>query len=153
MRKTVAEIIVSLKEIKHHKDLNINTIYNMVMNERPEDCPSISTIRSIFQEGSESKKFDYEQSIKPIAAVLLGVDAPVEEYNKNDAETYFLTQETFKAIVREKNLEIERKNSIIDILTQEKQYLIQEVKDVKSVRDRLLSIISKISETDGKSRD
>lgn len=65
-------IIISLKKLQELNNLSAQDIHDMVEQQFPRDCPSISTIKSVFAEGSEEKHFNYDTSLKPILITLFG---------------------------------------------------------------------------------
>ena len=66
------EIIISLKEVKEEKHLSINDIVSLI--EQNGDYVSRSSIQRVFAEGSEDVSFKYEETIRPIAKVLLDIE-------------------------------------------------------------------------------
>ena len=66
------EIIMKLKEVRKEKDLSYGDILELM--EQNGDFLSKSTISRVFQEGSESLSFRYEETIRPIAKALLDIE-------------------------------------------------------------------------------
>lgn len=66
-------IILQLKEVREEKGLSLNDILKMV-EEKEAFPPSRSTIQRLFAEGSEEQSFKYEETIRPIANVLLDIE-------------------------------------------------------------------------------
>ena len=66
------DIIVSLKEVKEERHLSINDIVSLI--EENGDYVSRSSVQRVFAEGSEDVSFKYEETIRPIAKVLLDIE-------------------------------------------------------------------------------
>ncbi len=66
------EIILKLKEVRKEKDLSYGDILELM--EKNGDYLSKSTISRVFQDGSESLSFRYEETIRPIAKALLDIE-------------------------------------------------------------------------------
>ena len=91
-RKTIRR----LKEIKSEQGLSIPKIMDL-MEERGQFV-SESTIKRVFADGSEEQSFRYQDSIAPIADVLLDIYGDTS--NLDDADS-------LRHIIREKNKLIE----------------------------------------------
>ena len=91
-RKTIRR----LKDIKEEQGLSIQKI--MAMLEEKGQFVSESTLKKVFAEGSEEKTFRYQDTIAPIADVLLDVYG--DDSNLEDLEG-------LRQIIREKNKLIE----------------------------------------------
>lgn len=72
------DIIIQLKQVREEKGLSLNDILSMV-EEKEQYPPSRSTIQRLFAEGSENQSFKYEETIRPIANVLLDIENIEEE--------------------------------------------------------------------------
>ena len=66
------EIIMKLKEVRAEKQLSLQDILNLM--EQNGDYSSKSTLSRIFADGSEEKHFKYDETIRPIAKVLLDIE-------------------------------------------------------------------------------
>ena len=91
-RKTIHRI----KQIKTEQGLSIPKIMDL-MEERGQYV-SEATIKRVFADGSEEQNFRYQDSIAPIADVLLDIYGDTS--NLNDVES-------LRSIIREKNKLIE----------------------------------------------
>lgn len=78
------DIIIQLKQVREEKGLSLNDILSMV-EEKEQYPPSRSTIQRLFAEGSEEQSFKYEETIRPIANVLLDIEN-IEEEDTNDVK-------------------------------------------------------------------
>lgn len=96
IEKMKRRTIHRLKEIKAEQGLSIPQIMKM-MEERGQFV-SEPTLKKIFQEGSEEKNFRYQDTIMPVADVLL--DLYGDKSGIDDAES-------LRHIIREKNKLIE----------------------------------------------
>ena len=96
IEKMKRRTIRRLKEIKAQQGLSISQIMNM-MEERGQFV-SEATMKKVFADGSEEKSFRYQDTIMPIADVLL--DLYGDTSGLDDAES-------LRNIIREKNKLIE----------------------------------------------
>lgn len=90
------EIILNLKQIRKESEITLPRLMEMI--ERNGDYVSMSTLRRVFAEGSEVVHFRYEDTIQPIARVLLHIDDDDTE-DISDAETV----QALKHIISVKN--------------------------------------------------
>ena len=96
IEKMKRRTIRRLKEIKTQQGLSISQIMKM-MEERGQFV-SEATMKKVFADGSEEKSFRYQDTIMPIADVLL--DLYGDTSGLDDAES-------LRSIIREKNKLIE----------------------------------------------
>lgn len=96
IEKMKRRTIHRLKEIKAEQGLSISQIMKM-MEERGQFV-SEATLKKLFQDGSEEKNFRYQDTIMPVADVLL--DLYGDKSGIDDAES-------LRQIIREKNKLIE----------------------------------------------
>ena len=73
------DLIIKLKEVREEKNLSYNDIFNLI--EENGDFVSRSTIQRVFAEGSEETSFKYEETIRPIAKVLLDIETIEDDDN------------------------------------------------------------------------
>lgn len=66
------DLIIQLKEVREEKGLSYNDILSLM--EKNGDYLSKSTISRVFSEGSEDLSFRYEETIRPLAKVLLDIE-------------------------------------------------------------------------------
>jgi transcriptional regulator with XRE-family HTH domain len=71
MTKT-RDIIIKLKEVRKEKGLSYGDILDLM--EKNGDYLAKSTLSKLFSEGSEDLNFKYEETIRPIAKALLGIE-------------------------------------------------------------------------------
>ena len=91
------ELIIKLKETRIQKGYSISDIENLL--EKNGQHLSRSTISRFFSEGSEDVSFRYEETIKPIADVLLDTD--------NIEETDNMDVQAMKSLLKYKAMRIE----------------------------------------------
>ena len=96
IEKMKRKTIHRLKEIKAEQGLSISQIMKM-MEERGQYVGE-ATLKKVFADGSEEKSFRYQDTIMPIADVLL--DLYGDKSGIDDAES-------LRHIIREKNKLIE----------------------------------------------
>ena len=77
------DIIIKLKEVREEKGLSYNDIMNML--EKNGQYLSKATLSRIFSEGSEELSFRYEETIRPIANVLLDIET-IEDTDDMDVK-------------------------------------------------------------------
>lgn len=98
MKETVADIITKLKRVRAENGLTYERISDLV--EQNGASVSMSTIRRVFQEGSEEFGWQFEHTLKPIADAVLGVYALAPE---TEGEADGETVDALRAVVRLKN--------------------------------------------------
>lgn len=96
LEKLKKSTIIKLKKIKQEQDLSIKKIMDLL--EDRGQFVSEGTLKKIFAEGSEEKSFRYQDTLAPLADVLLDIYGDQSEIN--DAAS-------LKRIIREKNKQIE----------------------------------------------
>lgn len=96
IEKLKRNTITRLKSVKKEQGLTIPQIMNML--EQSGEFVSEATVKKIFQDGSEEKNFRYQDSVAPLANVLL--DEYGADGNSDDLEG-------LRQIIREKNRMIE----------------------------------------------
>ncbi len=75
------DIIIKLKAIRDERNLSLNDIVNMI--EKNGDFVSRSSIQRVFADGSEECSFKYEETIRPIANILLDINNIEESDDEN----------------------------------------------------------------------
>ena len=108
------EVIRNLKLVRDEQGLSVQRITDM-LEERGTPV-SLATVRRVFDEGSEERNFRYEDSIKPIADLLLDIQSKSTPSGADAAEL-----EALRALVRYKNsyiAELEAAASNVDAKVQ-----------------------------------
>lgn len=72
MRPNTNEVILQIKKVREEKGFSFSKILSMM--EENGDYMSKSTISRVFADGSEKMNFRYEETIRPIAKVLLDIE-------------------------------------------------------------------------------
>ena len=98
LKDTIADIITKLKKVREENGLTYDRISELV--DQNGNHVSMSTIRRVFEEGSEHYGWQYEHTLKPIADAVLGVYALAPE---TEGEADEETVEALRAVVRLKN--------------------------------------------------
>ena len=110
------EIIIQLKQIKYDRELSVQDICNMV--KAAGYHTSKSSVTRVFAPGSEdNNNFRYQDTIQPIARVLIGVDEEAEPLDAAQADAL-------------KNIAL-LKDSMIQELQRENAYLAERVADLE----------------------
>lgn len=127
--KNIANIIKQLKAVKEERELSIKQIVQMVAEDAEKhntgDFLSESTIRRVFHEGSENANFDYNETIKPLVRVLLGM-AENDAFEPELARVYYEQRNGLQDVVRFRTDEAARHIKHIEGLKEEhSQHLMQ----------------------------
>lgn len=70
-QKKIALIITKIKKVRDDNGLTCQAIYDIVQKNGSD--VSLSTIKRIFEEGSETYGFQYESTLKPVVDAVLGI--------------------------------------------------------------------------------
>ena len=84
LQKRIAEVISKLKKVKEEEGLSCQRIVDLV--EENGDFVSLSTVKRVFEEGSETFGFQYENTLRPIAEALLGIRGPSAAASADEAD-------------------------------------------------------------------
>lgn len=71
LQQKIAEIITKLKKVREDNGLSYQRIAELV--EQNGGNVSLSTVKRVFEDGSEAYGFQYENTLKPIADAVLGI--------------------------------------------------------------------------------
>lgn len=93
MQQRTAAVILQMKEIRKKRRLTLQQIYDMVEAAGKESglYVSLSSIKRVFADGSENQGFRYDDTIQPIARVLLEVSEEMPAGSNADVEAEQLT--------------------------------------------------------------
>lgn len=75
-------VILALKQVKKEKKLSLDKILTMMNENDPSSAVSKTTLSRVFAKGSEELIFKYENTLRPIANVLLDIEN-IEEDDSN----------------------------------------------------------------------
>ena len=126
----VKEIITKLKEVREEKGYSLSQIVEMV--EANGDYISKSSVQRVFQDGSEDCTFKFDETIKPIANAVFGVNTIESE---DDLDTQAL-----KVLLQYKNKRIQELEAQLD---KEK---LKSIDKVEAERERSLRSIEFLKE-------
>ena len=70
-QKKIADIVSKLKKVREENGLSYQKIVELV--EKNGDYVSLSTVKRVFEDGSEAYCFQFENTLKPIANAVLGI--------------------------------------------------------------------------------
>ena len=94
-QEKIADIITRLKRVREENGLSYQRISDLV--EQNGGHVAMSTIRRVFEEGSEDFGWQYEYTLRPIADAVFGV------YTPSDVAADEETVEALRAVIRYKN--------------------------------------------------
>lgn len=83
-RERQRELILQLKTVKQEHDLSCADIYGKVKS--AGFSTSESSVRRVFAPGSENQNFRYQDTLQPIARVMLGVTEEGEAMTATEAD-------------------------------------------------------------------
>jgi len=106
----VKEIIAKLKEVREEKGYSLSQIVEMV--EANGDYISKSSVQRVFQDGSEDCSFKFDETIKPIANAILGVNTIEEDDLDTQALKILLQYKNHRIKELEQQLDKEKLKSI-----------------------------------------
>ena len=146
IEKLKKSTIIKLKKIKQEQDLSIKKIMDLL--EDRGQFVSEGTLKKIFAEGSEEKSFRYQDTLAPLADVLLDIYGDQSEIN--DAAS-------LKRIIREKNKQIEflmvKLEEQKDVYAERKAMYEHRIEDLLTQLNRLDISVSRKDEIIGKLMD
>lgn len=79
MANDIRDIIIKLKQVREEKGLSFSDIITLM--EQNGDYISKTSLSRVFAEGSEESVFKYEETIRPIAKVLLDIETIEDDDN------------------------------------------------------------------------
>lgn len=82
MKKRIADIIIKLKKVKEENGLSCQKIVDLV--EQNGSYVSLSTVKRVFEDGSEMYGFQYDNTLKPIADAVLGIYSDTDMVTANE---------------------------------------------------------------------
>jgi len=136
------EIIEQLKEVKAQKNLSLDKIMNMIENEG--GYISKTTLSRLFSKNSHELGFRYEETIKPVANVLLGIDH-VEENEIADIKAMkYIIQNKENRIIELEKIIAEEKEKYYEKLEKERaqsRRSIDFLKDQICLKDKRMDLL------------
>lgn len=98
LNQKISDIIRELKKVREENGLSYQKIVDMVAQNG--DYVSMSTVKKVFEEGSENFGYQYDNTIRPIASALLGI------YSNTKSEASAAEADAMKAIIDYKSEKI-----------------------------------------------
>ena len=120
------EIILALKAEKEKRGWSAQYIVTRL--EEMGFFLSLTTVKRVFAAGSENISFRYDETLRPLVLLLLGIAEPIPERIPGDeeqAEEYREQLENYKAIISIKGEQLE-------MMEKEKTFLLKEVDFLRS---------------------
>lgn len=110
------ELIIQLKQYREEHGFSHKRIVDIVCDyaeqNNTDDYVSLSTVKRVFREGSENDdSFNFDQTIRPIAAALLGTDSVSHKAHDKDLSISLLRYKNERIQQLEKQLEDEKELS------------------------------------------
>lgn len=136
------ELIKQLKEIKEKNEITYPRILERM--EKNGKFVSLTTLRRVFADGSErnADSFNYENTLMPIAEVLLNVeDVPTEA-----SSPYAKEIDALKAVIHVQNEEIARLHDMKEHLESRITFLLEQIEKKDRRMDEKDEIIRKLME-------
>lgn len=93
------KIIAQLKKIREDRGLSCQSICDMV--ESSGGYVSLTSVKRVFSDGSETQNFRYNETLKPIVTALLGINEPPPEDGSESVERSEI--EALKTVIGIKN--------------------------------------------------
>lgn len=140
------ELLEKLRIARETKGLSYQDIVDIT--EENGEAVSLSTVKRIFQKGSDLNDFRYRSTVRPIIRAVLGLDeeteAPAEIPSAQQAEEYFATIEGLKAVVEMKHNDLEAANKECEKLRNElavTKHLVEEYRSDKRWYRRVVIVL------------
>lgn len=107
------ELIIKLKQYREEHGFSHKRIVDIVCDyaeqNNTDDYVSLSTVKRVFREGSEDDdSFNFDQTIRPIAAALLGTESVSPKAHDKDLSISLLRYKNERIQQLEKQLEDEK---------------------------------------------
>ena len=83
-QKKIASIIVKVKKVREENGLTCQAVYDLVQKSGAD--VSLSTIKRIFEDGSETYGFQYESTLKPVVDAVLGIYGDSQAATADEAD-------------------------------------------------------------------
>ena len=136
------ELIRQLKEVKKKNEITYPRI--MERMEKNGKFVSLTTLRRVFADGSErnADSFNYENTLLPIAEVLLNV----EDVPTADGSPYAKEVDALKAVIHVQNEEIARLHDMKEHLESRITFLLEQIEKKDRRMDEKDELIRKLME-------
>ena len=127
LQQKIAEIITKLKKVREENGLSYQKIVELV--EQNGGNVSLSTVKRVFEDGSESYGFQYENTLKPIADAVLGIYTESEAATPDEADA-------LKAIIDYKSDKITELTAQIERTEESYRRRLEFLKDQIALKDK-----------------
>ena len=142
-QKKIAEIITKLKRVREENGLSYQKIVELV--EKNGEYVSLSTVKRVFEDGSESYGFQFENTLKPIANAVLGIysDTDIVSASEVDALKSIVAYKSDRITELEARLERTEDSyrRRLDFLKEQISLKDQRIDKRDAMIERLLSVI------------
>ena len=154
-RERQKDLILQLKAVKRERDLSCADIYGMVHD--AGFSTSETSVRRVFAPESEDQNFRYQDTLQPIARVLLGVTEEGESMTATEADALksivLLKDSMIQDLQKENDLLLARiaqlERDIERMRVEEYELRIAEYKDsLQRVRERVEKLDAQINRKD-----
>ena len=150
-QKKIADIVSKLKKVREENGLSYQKIVELV--EKNGDYVSLSTVKRVFEDGSESYGFQFENTLKPIANAVLGIysDTDIVSASEVDALKSIVAYKSDRITELEARLERteESYRRRLDFLKEQISLKDQRIDKRDAMIERLLGVILSKNGQDG----
>lgn len=127
LQQKIAEIITKLKKVREENGLSYQKIAELV--EQNGGNVSLSTVKRVFEDGSEDYGYHYENTLKPIADAVLGIYTESEAATPDEADA-------LKAIIDYKSEKITELTAQIERIEESYRRRLDFLKDQIALKDK-----------------
>lgn len=140
---SLEEIRERLREKRAERNLSYEKIRQLI-EDNGDYPPSISTLSRLFSEDSETDRFSYEDTICPVAKVLLDFET-IEETDTDDVKTLKSLLKLKMARINELEVELENsRNEYVEKIEKERERFnksIEFLKEQVAYKDKRMDIL------------
>ena len=126
-QKKIADIITKLKKVREENGLSYQKIVELV--EKNGDYVSLSTVKRVFEDGSEAYGFQFENTLKPIANAVLGIYSETDIVSASEVDA-------LKAVVAYKSDRISELEAQLNRTEESYRRRLDFLKDQISLKDQ-----------------
>ena len=126
-QKKIADIVTKLKKVREENGLSYQKIVELV--EKNGDYVSLSTVKRVFEDGSESYGFQFENTLKPIANAVLGIYSETDVVSVSEVDA-------LKAVVAYKSDRITELEAQLDRTEESYRRRLDFLKDQIALKDQ-----------------
>ena len=135
MENKAADLIKEIKEIKEENDITYAEIMEQMESMDSSTVPSLSSVRRVFRDGSESKAsgFNYEEILLPIYNAMLELNKQPRAESVHDMQIKAL-----KSVLRIQAEEIDRMMELNSHLQARVEFLVGQVDKKDALIQKLM---------------